>query len=98
MEILSNTDIDQKLAQLGFAWTAIGNDYLVRSFRLQNFAEGVQLVHKIGEVAEVQQHHPELTLTYSSLELRVSTHEVAGITQKDFDFAAALDQALPEAG
>jgi 4a-hydroxytetrahydrobiopterin dehydratase len=89
--ILSDQEIHARLASLGVAWTAIGNDYLVRNFATKNFAEGVQLVNTIATIAEKQQHHPEVFLSYSGVELRVSTHSVAGITDKDFTFAAALD-------
>jgi 4a-hydroxytetrahydrobiopterin dehydratase len=90
--ILPDADIAQQLQQLNVAWTAIGNDYLVRTFAVQNFVAGVELVNKIAQVAEACQHHPEVSLAYSRVEVQVSTHSVAGITQKDFEFAAQLDK------
>jgi 4a-hydroxytetrahydrobiopterin dehydratase len=91
-DILSDAEIEQKLHALHVAWTAIGNDYLVRSFATDNFAAGVNLVNKLAEVAEACNHHPEVTLKYSQVEVRVSTHSVAGITEKDFEFARQLDK------
>ena len=90
--ILSDNEIRRKLAELDVAWTTIGNDYLVRNFATKNFNEGVKLVNTIAEVAEKCQHHPEVILSYSGVEVRVSTHDVAGITEKDFQFAAELDK------
>jgi 4a-hydroxytetrahydrobiopterin dehydratase len=92
MSILSDQAIRTKLQQLDVAWTAIGNDYLVRNFPTKDFNEGVQLVNKVAEVAEACQHHPEVRLSYNDVEVRVSTHDVAGVTDKDLVFAAALDK------
>lgn len=91
--ILSDDEINQRVAKLDVAWAAIGNDYLVRSFSTKDFNEGVTLVNKIATVAEKLQHHPDVMLTYSQVEVRLSTHSVAGITEKDFALAAALDDA-----
>lgn len=91
--ILANDEITKRVAELNVAWTAIGNDYLVRSFSTKDFNEGIRLVNTIAEVAEKLQHHPDVMLTYSQVEVRLSTHSVAGITEKDFTLAAALDDA-----
>jgi 4a-hydroxytetrahydrobiopterin dehydratase len=93
-DILPDVEIEQKLRDLDVAWAAIGNDYLVRSFTTPDFAAGVALVNKLAQVAEACNHHPEVTLKYSEVEVRVSTHSVAGITEEDFEFARQLDKTI----
>lgn len=92
--ILSDNAIQAKLQELNVAWAAIGNDYLVRSFETKDFAAGVELVNKIAKVADECHHHPDINLSYSRVELRVSTHSVAGITEKDFEFAKKVDEII----
>lgn len=94
MPILSDAEIKTKLMELDKAWTAMGDDYLVRSFQTGNFAAGLNLVNRIGKLAEARNHHPDVTLTYPEVEVRISTHSVAGITDADFDLAAEID-SLP---
>lgn len=89
--MLKDHEITKELQKLHMAWAAIGNDYLVRSFKTATFTEGVDLVNRIAKIAEAQQHHPDITLTYSTVEVRISTHSVAGITDADFTLASAID-------
>lgn len=93
-QILTQEMIDASLKKLSVSWTAIGNDYLVRTFQTEDFSQGVSLVNDLAKVAEECDHHPEITLTYNRVEVRVSTHSVAGITEKDFDFAHKVDETV----
>ena len=91
MEIISEKQVQARLSELDIAWTAIGNDYLVRAFQTSDFDDGVDLVNKVAKLAKKQAHHPDVMLTYNRVELRLSTHSVAGITEADFDLAKAID-------
>jgi 4a-hydroxytetrahydrobiopterin dehydratase len=50
-------------------------------------------VNRIGSVAEAQGHHPELTLAWGSVEVRIWTHAIDGLTESDFILAARCDDA-----
>ncbi|HSX27916.1 MAG TPA: 4a-hydroxytetrahydrobiopterin dehydratase [Candidatus Saccharimonadales bacterium] len=92
--ILSDDAIEHRLSRLNVAWTAIGNDYLVRSFQTTDFNAGVALINQIADIANECNHHPDLSLTYTQVEVRISTHTVAGITEADFALAAEIDARL----
>ena len=49
-------------------------------------------VGKVAEEAERVQHHPDIMVRYSKVTLALSTHDAGGITEKDFEFAAAADR------
>lgn len=98
MEIIPETVVQTRLNELDITWTAIGNDYLVRSFPIVDFDQGVELINSIAKVARKAQHHPDLTLTSQSLELRLSTHSVAGITDADFKLARRIDDLFSPHG
>lgn len=91
-QILSQAQIDEAIKKLDLTWAAIGNDFLVRVFETGTFKRGVELVNRIAEVAEAHNHHPEVSLRFDQVELKVNTHSIQGITDKDFAFAEAVDK------
>jgi 4a-hydroxytetrahydrobiopterin dehydratase len=60
---------------------------------MRDFSHGLALVNRIGSVAEAQGHHPELTLAWGSVEVRIWTHAIDGLTESDFILAARCDDA-----
>jgi 4a-hydroxytetrahydrobiopterin dehydratase len=83
-EILDQISSDWKLSE--------NNDLLSRRFELSNFAEALNLVNKIGELAEDQQHHPDINLGWGYVEVYLSTHDIGGISDKDITLAQAIDK------
>ena len=53
------------------------------------------LANGIAHLAEVAWHHPDLTVSWGSVGVRLRTHDADAITDKDFDFASAADAAAP---
>lgn len=65
-------------------------------YRMKNFMEGVRLIAQIAEVAEAQDHHPDLHLTgYRRFKIELSTHAIGGLSENDFILAAKIDE-LPK--
>jgi 4a-hydroxytetrahydrobiopterin dehydratase len=80
-------------------WRVMFNSLQTR-FRTRDFATGLQLVNLIGEAAEQANHHPDLDLRYGHLNVRLSSHDAGGITDRDValarrasELAAGLDVA-----
>jgi 4a-hydroxytetrahydrobiopterin dehydratase len=65
---------------------------LVRTFLFKDFRASLAFVNKVGEIAENAGHHPDIDLRYNKVRLALVTHDSGGITQKDFDLAAAADK------
>ncbi len=63
-----------------------------------DFVTGVRFVNEVAELAEAAQHHPEVSLAYSSVELRLTSHDVGGLTGRDLDLAAQIAQAAQSLG
>lgn len=63
--------------------------------QLKNFVECVQAIEKIKDIAEADDHHPDIHLTgYKNLEIVLSTHAIGGLSKNDFILAAKIDEAL----
>ncbi|PKH66240.1 4a-hydroxytetrahydrobiopterin dehydratase [Flavobacterium sp. ALD4] len=57
----------------------------------KNFSEALGFIVQVGLLAEKQGHHPELFNVYNKVNIRLSTHDANGLTDKDFNLAKAID-------
>lgn len=71
-------------------WKA-DNERLTRRFVFENFAESLAFVNKVGEAAETLDHHPDIKMGWGYAEIETTTHDRGGITSKDFELAAKID-------
>ena len=69
---------------------------IARKWRVRDFATGLDFFRRIGDVAEAEDHHPDLHLAnYRDVTVELSTHAAGGLTDNDFILAAKID-ALPQ--
>lgn len=62
-----------------------------RTFRFDGFVAAMRFVNGVAEMAERQQHHPDILVRYNKVTLTVNTHDAGGITERDFALARAVD-------
>lgn len=67
---------------------------LRRSFKFKNFAEALEFVNKIGELAEAQGHHPEITFGWGHATVMWWTHAINGLHKNDFIMAEKIDALI----
>ena len=66
---------------------------LRREWRVKDFATGLDFFHRVGQLAEQEDHHPDLHLTgYRYLAIEISTHSIGGLSENDFILAAKIDK------
>ena len=95
---MTATEVVTRLAKLE-GWRLDGDGMAVviqKTFRFADFAQTMGFVNAVAWLAQACDHHPELIVQFSSCTVRYNTHDVAGLSQADFDAAAAVD-ALPGA-
>jgi 4a-hydroxytetrahydrobiopterin dehydratase len=61
---------------------------LERTFELPSFPEAIAYVNRVAELAEGENHHPDVTISYKKVTLRWTTHSEGGITDRDRELAA----------
>lgn len=77
--------------------TADDTRSISREYVMKNFMAAVRFTEKIAEVAEQENHHPDLHLTgYRNLSIVLSTHAIGGLSENDFILAAKIDQLPAE--
>jgi len=82
---------DEIAAQIPDAWERDG-DEIVRTYEFESYLEGVGFAAGAGGLAEEAFHHPEMTVGWREVEVRLTTHDAGGITEKDLELAARFDE------
>ena len=89
MALLSDEDIKERLKDLE-GWRQRG-EYLVKSFDRGDFVGSVKFVDSLVEPAEEMKHHPDIAISWSQVEVALSTHSEGGLTENDFELAKKVD-------
>jgi 4a-hydroxytetrahydrobiopterin dehydratase len=89
MALLSDEDIKQRLKDLD-GWRQRG-EYIVKSFDRGDFVGSVKFVDSLVEPAEEMNHHPDIAISWSQVEVALSTHAEGGLTEDDFELARKVD-------
>lgn len=92
MDKLSTETIEARLADHP-DWVPAG-DVLQRTFGFDDFVGAMAFVNRVADIAESQQHHPDIMIRYNKVTLSVSTHDAGGITDQDFKLASEIDQMV----
>jgi 4a-hydroxytetrahydrobiopterin dehydratase len=78
--------------ELDPAWEVVDHHHLSRLYTFENFAKALEFVNRVGNMAEEQQHHPDLFLAWGKARVDIWTHKIDGLHESDFIFAAKCDQ------
>jgi 4a-hydroxytetrahydrobiopterin dehydratase len=87
---LNKVEIHEKLKEMR-GWSHVGKS-IQKRYTLKSFVPAIGLVNKIAELAEKEQHHPDITINYNVVGISLSTHSEGGVTQKDFNLAQQIDK------
>jgi 4a-hydroxytetrahydrobiopterin dehydratase len=94
---LSATEIVTQLSQLNgeqaSGWRLIDGS-LEKTFAFKNFHETMGFVNAVAFIANAEDHHPDLALSYGKCTVRFNTHDVNGISASDFFCASRVDALL----
>jgi 4a-hydroxytetrahydrobiopterin dehydratase len=72
-------------------WTVVDEHHLQRDFKFKNFRDALAFTNRVGELAEREGHHPDITLTWGRVRVVTWTHKIDGLTDNDFILAAKID-------
>ncbi len=88
---LKGEELSNLEEELGNDWRVIDEHHLQKEYKFKNFREGLGFVNRVGEIAEEQNHHPAIELSYTKVIIRLWTHKINGLTESDFIFAAKCE-------
>ena len=92
MAPLTEEEIDTHLGQLS-GWSREG-DTIHKTFKLPSFPGAIAFVTHVAFLAEAAAHHPDIDIRYNKVKMSLSTHDAGGLTEKDFNLAAEMDEFM----
>jgi len=72
-------------------WEVVEEHHLERTYTFPDFAQALARVNAIGEIAEAEGHHPNISFTWGEVTVEIFTHAIDGLTESDFVLAAKIE-------
>jgi 4a-hydroxytetrahydrobiopterin dehydratase len=91
---LGNEAVEKMISQVP-DWELIEEDgikKLKRTYDFSNFAQALDFTNRVGEIAEMERHHPIITLTWGRVTVTWYTHNIKGLQENDFTMATKTDE------
>jgi 4a-hydroxytetrahydrobiopterin dehydratase len=84
--------LKQMQSQLGNDWQVLNEEKLEKQFKFPDFKQALAFVNRVGEIAEQQNHHPDIYFTWGQARIQLSTHSIGGLSESDFIMAAKISE------
>ena len=88
---LKGPELTPLLDELGSGWRIVDEHHLEKEFTFSDFVTALAFVNRVGNLAEEQNHHPDLMFSWGRAMVRIWTHKIDGLTESDFVFAAKAE-------
>ena len=88
---LATDEIATLLSRLQ-GWEVVGEHHLRKEYKFGDFKVAQTFVNRVGDLAEEQWHHPDISYGWGRAEITIWTHKIDGLTESDFILAAKIDQ------
>ncbi|OHA19436.1 MAG: hypothetical protein A2836_03845 [Candidatus Taylorbacteria bacterium RIFCSPHIGHO2_01_FULL_45_63] len=72
-------------------WHAVDEHHIIKRWSLIDFKSALAFVNKIGEIAEAEGHHPDISLSWGRVEVTLFTHSIDGLSENDFIMAELIE-------
>lgn len=89
----SDAEIAERLTGVLRHWY-LEDDFIRRKYRTGGWKSTLMAVNAVGHLAEAAWHHPDILASFPWVEVRLRNHDANGITDKDFELAAKIEDVL----
>ena len=97
-EPLQGEEVRKLSQELAPDWYVAEEHHLERQFKFEDFRQALDFVNEVGAIAEEQDHHPDIYLSYGKVKIQLWTHKIDGLHENDFILAAKIDALQPALG
>jgi 4a-hydroxytetrahydrobiopterin dehydratase len=91
--LLSRREAEALLQEVPL-WS-LGEGTIERELRFRDFRAAMEFVNRVAQLANEQDHHPDIFISYNTVRLTLSTHKIGGLSMNDFIVAAKIDLLAP---
>ena len=88
-DLMKTADLKNRMKKIP-EWE-LEKKHIERTFEFDDFADAIDFVNAVAEVAEEEEHHPDIDIRYNKVRLVLSTHSKGGLTELDFGLAERID-------
>ncbi len=92
---LTDEELESSIKEMAPEWKRDNNEkglpFIYRVHHAPSFMEGIDFVGKVAQLAEDNNHHPDILINYKRITVRYWTHTVAGVTLADVQMAQKID-------
>ncbi|MBC8128652.1 MAG: 4a-hydroxytetrahydrobiopterin dehydratase [Gloeobacteraceae cyanobacterium ES-bin-144] len=67
---------------------------ITRTVEFEEFNDAIDFVNDLAEIAEEAQHHPDITIRYTKVTIKLTSHDVGGVTELDIELAQRVDNLV----
>lgn len=89
---LKGDALKQMQNRLNGGWKILDEQRLEKEFKFPDFRHALEFVNQVGDIAEEQNHHPDIYFTWGQARIQIWTHSAKGLTENDFVLAAKIDE------
>ena len=89
---LKGDSLNKLAVELGNGWKVVNEHHLDKEFKFKDFKETLDFTNRVGQLAEEQNHHPDIYLAWGKVRITIWTHKIDGLTESDFVMAAKIQK------
>lgn len=93
---LLKKQIDELREEIEPAWQIEDLKKIKREFTFKDFKEALVFVNKVGQIAEKEEHHPDILLSWGRVKIELTTHAISGLSINDFILARKIEISYNE--
>ena len=67
------------------------DNIITKTFEFSSYLDGIDFVNEVANLAEQENHHPDIEIVYCKVTISLTTHDVGGLTDKDYKLAKLID-------
>jgi len=92
-DVYSDEEIEERLKEELPDWY-LESGWIRRKYRTESWKATLMVVTTVGHLAEQAWHHPDLTVSYAFVIVKLTTHSKKGVTNRDFELAKRIEDTL----
>jgi len=92
-ETYSDEEVEERLREELPRWY-LENGWIRRKYKTSGWKGTLMVVNTVGHLAEAAFHHPDLTVSYAFVIVKLVNHAAKGITNKDFELAHKIEEVI----
>ncbi len=89
---MNREEISEYMKHVKDDWKVTGDKKILKEYSFVNFRHTMDFVNKVADLAEEEDHHPDMHVSYGKVVIELMTHAIGGLSENDFILAYKIDR------